>query len=110
MWRLPDGSEAGVNFIIFRAVGDHLEIVTGGTSETLEASVAYPGEVQVPSSVFRGIARTPRFYRRRIITITFSAGVLRIDRTDYRNPRISGLPLEGGQATPGTKAAKPQNL
>jgi len=110
MARLPDESEAGANFIIFRAAADHLEIVSGGTSETLEASIGYPGEAQVPSSVFRGIARTLRFYRQRMITITFSAGVLRIHRTDYRNPRISVLALNGGEATIGTKAAKPQNF
>jgi hypothetical protein len=33
-----------VYFIAFRSDADHLEIVSGGTSETLRASVAYPGE------------------------------------------------------------------
>ena len=41
--RLPDESEAGADFIVFKADADHLEIVSGGTSETLRASVAYPG-------------------------------------------------------------------
>jgi hypothetical protein len=41
--RLPDGSEAGADFIVFKADADHLEIVSGGTSETLSANVAYPG-------------------------------------------------------------------
>jgi hypothetical protein len=89
--RLPDESEAGVNFIIFRAVADHLEIVSGGTLETLEASVAYPGEAQVPSSVFRGIARTLRFYHERSVIITFSLGAMVINRTAFRHPSISFL-------------------
>ena len=88
MARLPDESEAGVKFIIFRAVGDHLEIVSGETSETLDASVGYPGEAQVPSSVFRGIARTLRFYRGRTVSVASSTGLLSICRTEFRHPHI----------------------
>jgi hypothetical protein len=109
MARLPDESEAGVNFIIFRAVADHLEIVSGGTSETLRATVVYPGEAQVPSSVFRGIARTLRFHSETVIMISFSPGSLRMDQTDYRHPNISLLARDGGQALARTKPAKLQN-
>jgi hypothetical protein len=87
--RLPDESEAGVNFIIFRTAADHLEIVSGGTSETMKASVAYPGEARVPCSVFRGIGRTLRFYRGRTVSVTSSKGLLSICRTEFRYPTIS---------------------
>ncbi len=79
--RLPDESESGADFIVFRADADHLEIVSGGTSETLTATFVYPGEARVPCPVFRGIGRTLQFYRGRI-TIAFSAGALRIDQTE----------------------------
>jgi hypothetical protein len=51
--RLPDESEAGSAFIVFSAVGDRLDIVVGGTSEVLRASVVHPGQarVRVPSFV-----------------------------------------------------------
>jgi hypothetical protein len=70
--RLPDESEAGADFIVFKADADHLEIVSGGTSETLRASVVYPGEALVPCPVFRGIARTLQFYRGRAVSIVSS--------------------------------------
>jgi hypothetical protein len=50
--RLPDESEAGADFIVFRAVADHLEIVSGGTSETLSATVVHLGKAGVPCPVF----------------------------------------------------------
>jgi hypothetical protein len=107
--RLPDESEAGADFVVFRADADRLEIVSGGTSETLRASVVYPGVARVPCPVFRGIARTLRFYRGGI-TIAFSAGALRIDQTEYRHPSIFVRALGRGQAITGTKPAKPQKL
>ena len=91
MARLPDESEAGAEFIVFRADTDRFDIIAGGTSETLRASVAYPGEARVPCPVFRGIARTLRFHRGRVIMISLSPGSLRIDQTNYRHPRISVL-------------------
>jgi hypothetical protein len=87
--RLLDESEAGVDFIVFRADVDHLEIVSGGTSETLRASVVYPGEALVPCPVFRGIARTLQFYRGRAVSIASSKGLLSICRTEFRHPNIS---------------------
>jgi hypothetical protein len=86
--RLPDESEACADFIVFKADADHLEIVSGGTSEALRASVAYPGEARVPCSVFRGIARSLRFYRGRTVSVTSSKGLLSIGRTDFRHPNI----------------------
>jgi hypothetical protein len=108
--RLPDESEAGGDFIVFSASGDRLDIVAGGTSEVLSASVVYPGQARVPCPVFRGIARTLRFYRRGVIAIALSPGSLRIDRTDYRHTSISVLAPGRGRAIVGTKPAKLQNL
>jgi hypothetical protein len=87
--RLPDESEAGADFIVFRAVADHLDIVSGGTSESLKASVAYPGEARVPCPVFRGIARTLRFHRGKTASVASSKGLLSICRTEFRHPNIS---------------------
>jgi hypothetical protein len=108
--RLSDESEAGAEFIVFGADADRLNIVSGGTSETLRASVEYPGKARVPCPVFRGIARTLRFQRGKVIMISFSPGSLRIDQTDYRHPNISVLALDGEKAIIGTKPAKPQPL
>ena len=107
--RLPDESEAGADFVVFRTGADHLEIVSGGTSETLKASVVHSGQARVPCPVFRGIARTLRFHHGTVIMISFLPRSLRIDQTDYRHPNISVLALDGGQAITGTKPAKPQN-
>jgi hypothetical protein len=86
---LPDESEASGDFIVFSASGNRLGIVVGGTSEVLSASVVHPGQARVPSPVFRGIARSLRFYRRRTVTVAFSKGLLRIVRTEFRHPSIS---------------------
>jgi len=86
--RLPDESEAGADFIVFRAVADHLEIVSGGTSETLSATVVHLGKARVPCPVFRGIARTLRFYRVRTVSVASSEGLLRIGLTEFRHPNI----------------------
>jgi hypothetical protein len=87
--RLPDESEAGGDFIVFSASGDRLEIVVGGTSEVLSASVVHPGQARVPCPVFRGIAKTLRFYRGRTVTVVSSKGLLKIGRTEFRHPNIS---------------------
>jgi hypothetical protein len=108
--RLPDESEAGGDFIVFSASGDRLDIMVGGTSEVLNATVVLPGEARVPSPVFRDIARTLRFHRDRVIVIAFLPGSFRIDRTDYRHPSISVLAPDVGQAIVETKPAKLQNL
>jgi len=86
--RLPDESEAGGNFVVFSASGDSLDMVVGGTSETLRTSVAYPGEARVPYPVFRGIARSLRFYRGRTVSVVSSNGLLSICRTEFRHPNI----------------------
>src|SRR5579864_2584743 len=78
--RLPDESEAGGDFVVFSASGNSLDMVVGGTSEVLSASVVLPGEARVPSPVFRGIARTLRFHRGRTVTVASSTGLLRIAR------------------------------
>jgi hypothetical protein len=108
--RLPDESEARGDFVLFNAGGNNLDIVAGGTSEALSAIVTQPGQTRVPSTVFCGIARTLRFYRGRVIVISFSPGALRIDRTDYRHSSISVLAPSGGRAIGATKPAKLQNL
>jgi hypothetical protein len=87
--RLPDESEAGGDFIVFSASGSRLDLVVGGTSEALNATVVHQGEARVPSAVFRGIARTLRFYRGRTVTVASSKGLLRIDRTEFRHPSIT---------------------
>jgi hypothetical protein len=108
--RLPDESEAGRDLIVFSARENRLDIVVGGTSEVLNASVVHPGQATVPCPVFRGIARILRFYRRRTVHFAVSAGVLRIDRTDFRHPGISvsiGWGTRGAIVT--AKATKAQN-
>jgi hypothetical protein len=108
--RLPDESEAGGDFVFFNADGNSLNIVAGETSETLNATVMRPGQARVPSIVVCGIARTLRFYRGRVIVISFSPEAVRIDRTDYRHPTISVLAPSGGQVVVVTKPAKLHNL
>jgi hypothetical protein len=89
--RLPDESPSSGDLIDFNASEKTLEIVVGGTFEVLNATVVRPGQASVPCAVFRGIARTLRFYRGKFITIAFSAGALRIDSTGYRHSSISTL-------------------
>ena len=89
--RLPDEAEASGDFIDFNASEKALEIVVGETFEVLDATVVHPGQARVPCPVFRGIARTLRFYRGKFITIAFLAAALRIDRTGYRHSSISVL-------------------
>jgi hypothetical protein len=89
--RLPDESPSSGDFIDFNAREKTLEIVVGGTFEGLNATVVHPGQARVPCPVFRGIARTLRFYRGTFITTAFLAGALRIDRTEYRHSSISVL-------------------
>jgi hypothetical protein len=87
--RLPDECEAGSDFIVFSAVGHQLSITAGGTSEALSASVVYGGRAIVPYPVFRGIARTLRFYSGKTVTVASSEGLLRIARTEFRHRNIS---------------------
>ena len=86
--RLPDELEAADDSMVFKVSRDELEIVEGGTSEILVATVVRPGQARVPHHVFRGIARSLQFHRGRVITMTFSTGAWRIDRTYYRHPKI----------------------
>jgi hypothetical protein len=72
--RLPDESEASGDFIVFSASGNRLGIVVGGTSEDLSASVVHPGQARVPSPVFRGVARSLRFYRAGLLRLLFRRG------------------------------------
>jgi exopolyphosphatase/pppGpp-phosphohydrolase len=102
--------EAGCDFILLKAGGSSLEIVSGATSEVLKAVILHPGEASVPEPVFRGIARVLRFYRGRTATVAASRGLLRIDRTEFRHPNISVLTSGTGQDIVGTKPAKLQNL
>jgi len=87
--RLPDESEAGGELVVFEASHNTLEIVALGTSEDLSASVVHPGRGSVPFPVFRGVARTLRFYRQRTVRLAFSAGVFRVDHTEFRHAGIS---------------------
>jgi hypothetical protein len=89
--RLPDEPEAGGDFIFFSASGNSLDIVVGRTSEVLNATVVHPGQARVPCAVFRGIARTLRFYRMCSVQLACSAEVFRIGRTGFRHPSISAL-------------------
>jgi hypothetical protein len=108
--RLPDESEVGGDFIVFSASGDRLDIMVGGTSELLNATVVHPGQARVPSPVFRGIARTLRFYGGRTVAAASSKGLLRLVRKEFRHPDISVLARGRGQAIVGSKPAKLQNL
>jgi hypothetical protein len=108
--RLPDDSPSSGDFIDFNACEKTLEIVVAGTFEVLTATVVHPGQAKVPCPVFRGIARTLRFYHGKFITIAFLAGALRIDRTFYRHSSISVRAPCRGHSLVGTKPAKPQNL
>jgi hypothetical protein len=103
-------SPSCADFIDFNAREKILEIVVGGTFEVLNATVVHPGQAKVPCAVFRGIARTLWFYRRKFITIAFLAGALRIDRTFYRHSSISVRAPCREHELVGTKPAKLQNL
>ena len=105
--RLPDESEAGGDSVVFRAIGDSLEIAAGTTSEVLHAAVAQPGEGRIPHSVFQGIGRSLPFHRGRFISASLSPGVLRIDHTDYRHP---GIFVQTADRKHSIRDAKPQNL
>jgi hypothetical protein len=87
--RLPDESEAGGDFIVFSASRNSLDMVVGGTSEVLSATVVHPGCARVPHAGFRGIARTLRFYCGRIVTVAAAEGLVRIVQTELRHPNIS---------------------
>lgn len=87
--RLPDEAEAGNEFVIFSVDWNSLGIVAGETSETVSASVTQTGQASVPSSCFRGIARTLGFYRQATIRLAFSNGTLTINRTKFRHGNIS---------------------
>lgn len=87
--RLPDEAEDGNEFVIFRVEWNSLGIVAGETSEIVSASVTQIGQASVPSSCFRGIARTLRFYRKNTISLAFSTGAITINRTKFRHKNIS---------------------
>ena len=93
--RLLDESEVGSEFVIFNARENDLRIVARRTSEGLFASLAHSGRARVPFPTFCGIARILRFYRQKTVRFAFSGGVLKIDRTAIRHPRISVLPGTG---------------
>ena len=87
--RLPDEAEAGNEFVIFSVDWNSLGIVAGETSEIVSAIVTQTGQASVPSSCFRGIAGTLRFYRKTAICLTFSTGAITINRTKFRHKNIS---------------------
>jgi hypothetical protein len=89
--RLPDESPSSGHFIDFKTCEKTLEIVIGGTFEVLNATVVHSGRARVPFPVFRGIARTLRFYRMCSVQLACSADVFRIGRTEFRHPSISVL-------------------
>src|SRR6266576_3027557 len=78
--RLPDEYEAGAEFVLFIVHDSDLEILAQETVEGLVVAVAHPGRAIVPFPVFRGIARTIRFYRGTSVRFTFSPEALRINR------------------------------
>lgn len=110
MTRLSDEAEAGSHFIVFSAQKNNLEIIAGETSEILSAVVVHGGRATVPYAFFAGIARTLRFHCGDRIALVLSAGMLRINRTEYRHPRITVLYHDGEQAISVAKPAKLQNL
>lgn len=87
--RLPDEAEAGTDCVAFNARGTVLEILAGDTSEFTQANIVQPGQGRVSLSVFRRIARTLQFFRRRLIAVTFSSRMLQVERTQFRHPEIS---------------------
>lgn len=108
--RLPDEAEACTDCVAFDARGNVLEVLAGDTSEFLHASVLNPGRARVPLSVFRGIARTLRFFRSRLIAVSLASGTLRMERTEFRHPEISVQTSTTDLSFPSTKPPKPQNL
>lgn len=108
--RLPDESEAGGDFIVFNASGKSLAMVAGATSDVLSAVVRHSGQARVPYPVFCGIGRILRFYRGRTAMVSFSEGLLRIARTEFRHPHISILMSCTELDIVGTKPAKLQKL
>src|SRR2546425_30953 len=89
--RLSDVFEAGAKSVIFNVRDSDLEIVAQETVESLPVAVAHSGLASVPLPVFRGIARTIRFYRGTSVRFAFSPEALRINRTCFRHPGISVL-------------------
>ena len=67
-----------------------------------------PGSV--PLSVFRSIARTLHFFRRRLIAVSLMSGTLRMEGTDFRHPEISVQTSAEHLQLFGAEPIKPQNL
>jgi len=89
--RLPDESEAGGEFVLFKVQDRDLDIRAQETAEGLTAAVVHPGQATVPLPVFRGIARAIRFYRGTSVRFAFSPEALRINQSCFRHPGISVL-------------------
>jgi hypothetical protein len=87
--RMSDEYDSGNESVVFTPDRDSFRIQIGGSSETVSAVVVQRGSVSVPSSLFRNMAQTLRFYRKKKVEIGVSAGELRIERMVFRQSTIS---------------------
>jgi hypothetical protein len=108
--RLPDEAEAGTDCVAFNARANVLEILVGDTSEFLHASVFKPGRGRIPLSLFRGVARTLRFFRTGPTVVSLASGMLGIEKAEFRHPEISVQNSTTDLSFIGTATSKPQNL
>ena len=110
MLRLDDEVPAQDDSVVFSAHGQVVEIVAGGTTELLDATVAHEGRARLPYAVFRGVGRALRFYRARgSASVVLIPGRLRIGTTEYRNPSIAVDSLNPEDSIAAGKPAKLQN-
>jgi len=111
MVRLDDEAETVNDFVVFKAQGNVIEIIAGGTTEILDANVVSEGRARLPSTFFREIARALRFHRQRgTLSVLLLPGSLKINKTEYRHSSISVHLVETEQALAVTKPQKLQNL
>lgn len=87
--RLGNGSLADGGFVTFQAASNALEITTVNSSEELSADVSQSGTANVPVAVFRTLAKTLRFHRRRRVEFCISCGSISVNRTVTRQSGIS---------------------
>jgi hypothetical protein len=88
--RLPDAWESGCELVTFNAEDTgSLEIAASGTTEELSANVASGGRAVVPCAIFWNMATGLRTYRKRILRFVFSQGEMKVERMQFRDPRIA---------------------
>jgi hypothetical protein len=95
--RLPDEWESGCELVAFNGEDSgNLDIATSGTSEGLSVKVVSAGKADVPCSIFWNMAAGLRTYRKKSLRFVFSQGEIRVERMQFRDPRIVLGPWCGG--------------